>query len=64
MTIESDNESETEKAKEKFCSLIPPGILMNYDCSPLEDVVTKYERFLEEQKERRTLFEDSLQKIE
>ncbi|XP_014211848.1 FAD synthase-like [Copidosoma floridanum] len=29
VTIESDSESETRRAKEKFCSLIPPDIIIN-----------------------------------
>lgn len=63
MTIESDNEFEAQKARDKFCSLIPNNILVDYDPSPLENVVKKFESFLENQKERR-IYEDCLNKIE
>ncbi|XP_033219747.1 FAD synthase-like [Belonocnema kinseyi] len=63
VTIESDNELEAQKARDKFCSLIPNNILVDYDQSPLENVVQKFERFVEKQKERR-IYEDCLNKIE
>lgn len=64
ITIESDTEDMTQKAKERFCSLIPTNILIDYDDSPMDDVVMKYERFLNRQKERRHTFENSLRHIE
>ncbi|XP_043469196.1 FAD synthase-like [Leptopilina heterotoma] len=64
ITIESDTEAMTQKAKERFCSLIPTNILIDYDSSPMENVIMKYEHFLDNQKEKRNFYENSLRHIE
>lgn len=64
ITIESDTEAMTQKAKERFCSLIPTNILIDYDNSPMENTIMKYEHFLDKQKERRNFYENSLRHIE
>ncbi|XP_008554333.1 FAD synthase [Microplitis demolitor] len=45
VTIESDEKSITEEATNKFCSLISPDILVNYDKTPEINSVEKYQDF-------------------
>ncbi|XP_017760380.1 PREDICTED: FAD synthase-like [Eufriesea mexicana] len=46
VTIESEDEKETEKAKEMFCDRIPTNVLIHYDRTPHVDCLSKYERLI------------------
>lgn len=62
ITIESDNASDTEKAKRRFRELIPADIFVNCDRTPQVDSVTKYNDFLQNCT-RRSVYEDTLEKL-
>lgn len=46
VTIESEDEKETEKGKEMFCDRIPRNVVINYDRTPHVDCLSKYERLI------------------
>lgn len=47
VTIESDNEHDTERAKLRFYELSPANIFVKYDRMPHVDCITKYNNFLQ-----------------
>ncbi|XP_015118644.1 FAD synthase [Diachasma alloeum] len=47
VTIESDNEAETLKAQERFSSLVPREVFINYDKHPHIDAHEKFSAFME-----------------
>ncbi|XP_066595657.1 FAD synthase-like isoform X2 [Prorops nasuta] len=47
VTIESDSVEETEKAKQRFCNLLPDDVIVNYDRSPQQNSYEKYKRLCE-----------------
>lgn len=62
VTIESDNESDTQKAKERFYKLNPTDIFVNFDRTPHMDCIIKYNKFLQSCL-RRSIYEQSLEKL-
>ncbi|XP_076648654.1 FAD synthase [Halictus rubicundus] len=60
ITIESENEEDTEAAKRMFCSRVPSGVLVNYDRTPHVDALSKYEQLLENS-ERRSIYQKSFE---
>lgn len=47
VTIESDNEDTTSKAKARFISLVPPDVLVDYDKSPEINALDKFNNLLQ-----------------
>ncbi|XP_011347854.2 FAD synthase isoform X1 [Ooceraea biroi] len=62
ITIESDNESDTGKAKRRFRELSPADIFVSYDRTPHVDCVTKYNDFLRN-RARRSVYERTLEEL-
>lgn len=62
VTIESDNESDTKKAKQRFCELSPANIFVNFDRMPHIDCVTKYNKFLQSCLQP-SIYEQSFEKL-
>ncbi|XP_012235907.1 FAD synthase-like isoform X2 [Linepithema humile] len=62
VTIESDNENNTERAKRRFYELNPVNIFVNFDRTPHVDCVTKYNKFLQNCS-RRSTYEQTLEKL-
>lgn len=62
VTIESDNEKDTKRAKQRFYELNPTNIFVNFDRAPHIDCITKYNRFLQDCSHRST-YERSLEKL-
>ncbi|KAL6440882.1 hypothetical protein ACFW04_003359 [Cataglyphis niger] len=62
VTIESDNKSDTQKAKERFYKLNPTDIFVNFDRTPHIDCITKYNKFLQSCS-RRSIYEQALEKL-
>ncbi|XP_078046160.1 FAD synthase [Augochlora pura] len=60
ITIESNNEEDTEAARRILCSQIPNDLLVHYDRTPHVDTVRKYENLLEKS-ERRAIYEKSVE---
>nr|XP_033342694.1 FAD synthase-like isoform X1 [Megalopta genalis]XP_033342695.1 FAD synthase-like isoform X1 [Megalopta genalis] len=60
ITVESNNEEDTEAARRTFCSRIPSSMLVHYDRTPHVDSVRKYESLLEKS-ERRSIYEKSVE---
>lgn len=62
VTMESDNENNTERAKQRFYELNPANIFVNFDRTPHIDCVTKYNKFFENCSYRST-YEQTLEKL-
>ncbi|XP_011879198.1 PREDICTED: FAD synthase-like [Vollenhovia emeryi] len=62
VTIESDNENDTKRAKQRFCELNPANIFVNFDRTPHIDCITKYNNFLQDCAHR-SIYEQSLEKL-
>lgn len=62
VTIESDNENNTKRAKRRFYELNPANIFVNFDRTPHVDCVTKYNKFLQNCS-RRSTYEQTLEKL-
>ncbi|XP_076291524.1 FAD synthase isoform X3 [Lasioglossum baleicum] len=60
ITIESENEEDTETAKTMFCSQVPSGVLVDYDRTPHVDPLSKYEQLLENS-ESRSIYQKSFE---
>ncbi|XP_032678874.1 FAD synthase-like isoform X2 [Odontomachus brunneus] len=63
VTIESDNEIDTESAKRRFCELNPAHILVKFDRTPHVNCITKYSNFLQSCPHRRSFYEQSLEEL-
>ncbi|XP_034940946.1 FAD synthase-like [Chelonus insularis] len=65
VTVESDNEDVTNGALNKFCSLIPAEIVIDYDDSPEIDSLAKYNKFISnlERKSDTTVFQNLLDEL-
>ncbi|XP_020295735.1 FAD synthase-like isoform X2 [Pseudomyrmex gracilis] len=63
VTIESDNESDTKKAKQRFQELNPANIFVDFDRTPHIDSLIKYNNFLQKNSSRSSLYERSLEKF-
>lgn len=62
VTIESDNENDTKKAKQRFYELNPANIFVNFDRTPHIECIIKYNNFLQNCL-RRSIYEQSVEKI-
>ncbi|XP_071651115.1 FAD synthase isoform X3 [Temnothorax longispinosus] len=62
VTIESDNENDTKRAKQRFYELNPADIFVNFDRTPHIDCITKYNNFLQNCSHR-PIYEQSLEKL-
>ncbi|KAL6254951.1 hypothetical protein P5V15_014293 [Pogonomyrmex californicus] len=62
VTIESNNESDTKRAKQRFYELNPANIFINFDRTPHINCVAKYNNFLQTCSHR-SIFEQSLEKL-
>ncbi|GAB1864348.1 FAD synthetase [Camponotus japonicus] len=62
VTIESDNESDVQKAKQRFYKLNPADIFVDFDRTPHIDCITKYNKFLQSCL-RPSIYEQSLEKL-
>lgn len=56
VTIESEDEKDTEAARKMFCAQISSAALVRYDRTPHIDSLNKYEKLLETL-ERRSIYE-------
>lgn len=63
VTIESDNESDTKKAKRRFQELNPANIFVNFDRTPHIDSLIKYNNFLQKNRSHSSLYEQTLEKL-
>ncbi|XP_033206412.2 FAD synthase [Bombus vancouverensis nearcticus] len=62
VTIESENEKDTETAKTMFCNRIPRNVLVHYDRTPHVDCLSKYEAWIQKS-QRRSFYERSFKKF-
>ncbi|XP_053982062.1 FAD synthase-like [Hylaeus volcanicus] len=62
VTIESENEEDTETARRMFCERISTDALVEYDRTPHVDCLAKYEKLLR-QPQRRSIHESSFEKF-
>lgn len=62
VTIESENEKDTEAAKTMFCNRIPRDVLVHYDRTPHVDCSSKYDALIQKS-QRRSIYERSFKKF-
>lgn len=62
VTIESDNEIDIKKAKQRFYELNPANIFVNFDRTPHIDCIAKYNNFLENYSHG-SIYEQTLKKL-
>ncbi|XP_076167164.1 FAD synthase [Ptiloglossa arizonensis] len=62
ITIESENEEDTEAARRIFCERIPTTALVQYDRAPQVDCLVKYEKLLG-QPDIRSIYKSTIEKF-
>lgn len=62
VTIESENEKDTEAAKTMFCNRLPRDVLVRYDRTPHIDYSSKYDALIQKS-QRRSVYERAFKKF-